>query len=139
MALVPTGHAFGQANSGPAETSKSFYKWYLHELNAERNPTDNKAKMRTFISDRLARWIRSKAYEDYGADYFIDAQDFAKEWENNIQVSNVVTRAGTATLRVTLVEPKSGNAPGMGNKVLDLKLLKERGLWKIDRIKGKHN
>ena len=127
------GSAFAQANTGPGDTSKTFYKWYLHELNAQHNPEQNKAKMRTFISARLVRWVNSKAYSDYGADYFIDAQDFGEGWENNIQVSKVVVTGNTATLRVTLVDTGS-----MGNKILDLKLLKEAGAWKIDRITGKH-
>jgi hypothetical protein len=130
--------SFGQVNTGPADTAKSFYKWYLHELNAEREPINNKPKMRTFISDRLARWIGSKAYEEYGADYFIDAQDFGEAWEHNIQISRVVTSGSSATLRITLIQPKTGNTPNIGNKILDLRLLKERGVWKIDRITGKH-
>jgi len=138
MALVPAGAAFGQAKSGPAETAKTFYKWYLHELNAEQHPEDNKAKMRQFISDRLAKWTASKAYEEYDADYFLDAQDWGQDWENNITISKVVTSGNAATLRVTLVQPPSGPSAGMGNKILDLKLLKEHGLWKIDRITGKH-
>lgn len=138
LLLAVAGFSYGQANSGPAETSKAFYKWYLHEMNAERNPTDDKAKMRTFISDRLARWSNSKAYQDYGADYFIDAQDFGEGWEHNIGISKVVVLGSSATLRVTLVQPHSGNTPDFGNKILDLKLLKERGAWKIDRITGKN-
>ena len=133
--IMLAGFSFGQANRGPADTSKTFYKWYLHELNAERNPTDNKAKMRTFISSRLARWITSKAYREYDADYFINAQDFGTGWENNIEISKVVITGNAATLRVTLVDGKDGP---MGSQILDLKLLKESGAWKIDRITGKH-
>ena len=129
------GSAFAQANTGPGDTSKTFYKWYLHELNAQHNPEQNKAKMRTFISARLVRWVNSKAYSDYGADYFIDAQDFGESWENNIQVSKLVVTGNVATLRVTLLDGKNGP---MGSKILDLKLLKEAGAWKIDRITGKH-
>jgi hypothetical protein len=131
--IMLAGFSFGQANRGPADTSKAFYKWYLHELNAQHNPSDNKAKMRTFISSRLARWITSKAYREYDADYFINAQDFGEGWENNIEISKVVITGNAATLRVTLVDKGS-----MGNQVLDLKLLKESGAWKIDRITGKH-
>ena len=130
---VLAGSAFAQANSSPAETSKSFYKWYLHELKAERSPADEKAKIRTFISARLYKWIGSKAYREYDADYFIDAQDFGEGWENNIQTSKVVVTGNTATLRVTLLDKGS-----MGNQILDLKLLKEGGAWKIDRVAGKH-
>jgi len=128
------GSASAQANS-PADTSKSFYKWYLHELNAERSPADEKAKIRTFISARLAKWIGSKAYAEYDADYFIDAQDYGQGWENNINISKVVVTGNTATLRVTLADGKDGP---MGTQILDLKLLKEGGSWKIDRVTGKH-
>lgn len=138
LGVAAAGSSFGQAIGTPADTSRSFYKWYLHELNAERSPNNNKAKMSSFISDRLARWTTSKAYENYGADYFIDAQDFGEGWEHNIQISRIVIKGNSATLRVTLVQPHSGNTPYFGNKILDLKLLKERGAWKIDRITGKN-
>jgi len=133
LILGSAGAAVAQANTGPGDTSKAFYKWYLHELNAERSPTDEKAKMRSFISARLNKWINSKAYEEYDTDYFIDAQDYGKAWENNIQISKVVVTGNAATLRVALVDHGS-----MGTQILDLKLLKEGGAWKIDRITSRH-
>jgi len=137
IVLVLAGFCFGQVGT-PDQTAKTFYKWYMHELNAERNPTDEKAKLRQFVSARLAKWLGSKAYEDYGADYFIDAQDWGRDWENNIQISKVVVTGNSATLRIKLIQPRSGPTPEMGDKILDLKLLKEAGAWKIDRVTGKN-
>ena len=134
--MLAAGFTFGQAGK-PEQTAKTFYKWYLHELNAEKDPVrDNKTKMRQYISTRLAKWVASKAYREYDADYFIDAQDFGHDWEKNITVSNVVVNRNTATLRVTLEQPANADSTAW-NRVLDLKLLKEAGVWKIDRIKGK--
>jgi hypothetical protein len=135
LTLLPA-FAIGQT-AAPEATAKAFYKWYVHELNAEKNPIDQKAKLRQYVSQRLYRWVGSKAYEEYGADYFIDAQDYAHDWEKNIDISAVSIKGTTASLRVTLRQPANGEMQAW-NRILDLKLLKEGGAWKIDRIKGKN-
>ncbi|MGH9820216.1 MAG: DUF3828 domain-containing protein [Pyrinomonadaceae bacterium] len=122
----------------PEETAKRFYKWYLRELNIEGgNPVENKHEMRKFVSARVYRWIYSKAYEEYGADYFIDAQDFAPDWEKNIRISGAVTNANAASMRVTLHQAANKESQAW-DQILDLKFIKEQGVWKIDRITGKH-
>jgi uncharacterized protein DUF3828 len=127
--LVGAGLAFGQAGT-PEQAAKTFYKWYMHELNVPGSEGPSKAKLRPFISVRLAKWMNTKEYAEWDADYFIDAQDWGKKWGDNIAVSNVKVVGATATLRVTLTDPEL-------NRTLDLKLLKEGGKWKIDRVKGK--
>jgi hypothetical protein len=66
----------------PEQTATVFYKWYLRELNQSRDPrTGQKRKLLGYLSKRLGKWLYSIPEGEYGADYFIDAQDFDEEWE----------------------------------------------------------
>ena len=122
---------------GPDAVAKDFYKWYLTELNAERYPIrQNKTRMLEFISGRLGRWVYSPAYSEYGADYFIDAQDWDRTWVDRISATRPVIRANVATLRIQL-EPAKGVYSGFGRRTLPIKLVKERGSWKIDMINNR--
>jgi len=127
--VAGAGLALGQAAT-PEQTVKTFYKWYVHKLNASDAKEPTKAQLRPYISARLAKWMTTKEYAEWDADYFIDAQDWGKKWEDNIAVSGVNVSGNSATLRVTLTDPEL-------NQTLDVKLLKEGGSWKIDRVKGK--
>lgn len=122
---------------GPDVVAKDFYRWYLTELNAERLPIqENKTRLLEFVSVRLGRWVYSPAYSEYGADYFIDAQDWDQTWVNGISVTRPVIKGLTATLRIQL-EPAKGVYSGFGRRVLPIKLVKESGVWKIDMINNR--
>jgi hypothetical protein len=124
---------FGQAKS-PDAVAKDFYKWYLTELNAEREPIrQNRTRMKSFISKRLSRWVYSPSYSEYGADYFIDAQDWEQSWVNGISATRPVLKGSTATVRVQF-DPAKGVASGFGRRILPIKMVKEGGVWKIDTI-----
>ncbi|MEO6335102.1 MAG: DUF3828 domain-containing protein [Pyrinomonadaceae bacterium] len=121
----------------PDAVAKDFYRWYLTELNAEREPIrENKTRMLEFISARLGRWVYSPAYSEYGADYFIDAQDWEHSWVNGISASRPVIKSATATLRIQL-NPAKGVYSGFGRRTLPIKLIKEGGMWKIDMINNR--
>ena len=136
--LLLSGSSFAQTQT-PETTAKNFYKWYLNNLNKEIYPrVQEKPKMLKAVSVRLGKWLYSKAYEEYGADYFLDAQDFDKNWENGIKSSKAVIKGNTATLKITLVSPPDAEG-SFGNHVLAVKLIKEAGAWKIDRVSGVNN
>jgi hypothetical protein len=124
-------------SKAPDAVAKDFYKWYLTELNAEREPIrQDKKRMLEFISARLGRWVYSPAYEEYGADYFIDAQDWEKSWANGISSSRPVIKGATATVRIQF-DPAKGVSSGFGRRVLPIKLVNEHGVWKIDMINNR--
>jgi hypothetical protein len=121
----------------PDTVAKDFYKWYLTELNNERYPIrQNKKRMLEFISTRLGRWVYSPAYSEYGADYFIDAQDWDQTWVNGISATRPVIKGSTARVRIQL-EPAKGVFSGFGRRTLPIKLVKEAGVWKIDMINNR--
>jgi len=123
--------------TAPDAVAKDFYKWYFTELNAEHEPIlQNKKRMLEFISARLGRWVYSPAYSEYGADYFIDAQDYEHSWVDGISATQPVIKASTATLRINL-SPAKGASPGFGRRTLPIKMVKENGVWKIDMINNR--
>jgi len=123
------------AQVSPEDTLRGFYKWYLHELNAERSPNWTSAKVSAISSSRLRTWFRSKAGREWDADYFIDAQDYDKDWETNIAISAPAITGHRADVTVTL-GPKTPAPNSIGQRVLKIKLVKESGGWKIDHVNG---
>jgi len=121
------------AQATPDGALKSFYKWYLGELNAERYPRPSSPKVQAAVSSRLKRWFKSKEGREWDADYFINAQDFEKDWQSSIVVSNVSIRGNNADMRLTL-GPKNSDPNSMGQRVLKIKMVKEAGGWKIDHV-----
>src|SRR5512141_2548486 len=109
---------FAQVGVTPEQRSTDFYRWYLHELNANRDPRKNWARINPAVSARLAKWMRSTVYKGWDADYFIDAQDFDPKWEKGVSTSKAVIRGNRADVEVTL----TGSESGMGTTVLRVKL-----------------
>ncbi|HEX8249237.1 MAG TPA: DUF3828 domain-containing protein [Pyrinomonadaceae bacterium] len=138
LALCLFGNAFGQAAAAesPEQTAKEFYRWYLQELNRDRYPIQQqKTELLKKVSRRLGRWLYSPAYEEYGADYFLSAQDWDKNWAKGITTSKALIKGNSAALKLTLAAPRgTASASGFGKHTLAIKLVKENGLWKIDRV-----
>jgi hypothetical protein len=120
----------------PEQTATEFYRWYVGQLNRNKDPrTQQKQKMLTFISKRFAKWVYSIPNDEYDADVFIDGQDYDQDWEQAITTSKAVVKGNTATLKVTLgVSPNGKVIKSKWKHVLRLKMVKEGGNWKIDRI-----
>jgi hypothetical protein len=125
-----------QTNS-PEQSAKDFYKWYLTELNAEREPIrDNKRLMLQKVSARLGKWLYSKAYEEYGADYILDAQDYEQSWANGISAAPAATKGNVSNVKLTFT-PKRGTFSGFGVRKMNIRLVKENGVWKIDMVNNR--
>jgi len=126
---------YGQAVK-PEQTAKDFYKWYLTALNAQKDPIrDNKRLMLQKVSTRLGRWLYSKAYEEYDADYFLDAQDYDETWVNGITAAPAATNGNVSTVKLTFT-PKKGST-GFGVRTMRIKFVKENGAWKIDSVNNR--
>src|SRR5262249_29797600 len=113
----------------------AFYKWYVHELVAEKDPRNEKAKINAATSARLQRWFRSKQGREWDADYFIDAQDWDPKWETHISTSKAIIKGNNADLRITL-DPVIKAVNSMSPHTLSIKMVKEGGIWKIDHVNG---
>jgi len=123
------------AQSSPEQALQSFYKWYLHELVANRPASRTSAKVSAASSARLRTWFRSRTGREWDADYFIDAQDYDDDWATNIAVSKATINDKRADVTVTL-GPKKSPEHAIGQRELKIKMIKEAGGWKIDRVNG---
>lgn len=123
--------AFAKAVPTPEQTAVTFYKWYLQMSNANKNPIDQKQRLLGFLSKKLGKWIYSKEYEEYGADYFLNAQDWDEKW--SATTSKAVIKGNVAALKVMLAAPKAKKSDWKQN--LTLRMVRENGVWKIDDIK----
>lgn len=135
LTVLLCGNAFAQ-NSAPETTAKEFYKWYITEIAANREPRKNKTKFAKYVSKRLNKWMNSKAYEEYGADYIIDAQDFNAAWANGISTTKAVIKGNTAVFKVSF-KPPPGSVEGDWNYSVRVKFVKEDGVWKIDSVNNR--
>lgn len=132
--IANAGASYAQTASTPEQSAKSFYEWYVRELAREGgNPIQQKKTMLKSVSRKLGNFIYSPSYEEYGADYIIDAQDFDESWR--VSTTKAVVRGNTATLKVLL---KSARPKNQGfSRTLPLKMVRENGVWKIDLINNR--
>jgi len=133
LAVAPS---FAQAVTAkpqlPDAVIHEFYKWYVHALNQNKEPlTGARTVMRKYVTLRLIREIdrMAKGPDGLDGDYFIDAQDWDKDWEKNIGVANLVVKNTIATATVALKGKEM-------NRNLQLTLKQEAGAWKIDKVVG---
>ena len=126
-----SGGAAVRKIAGARDRVRWFYAWYVGQLNANRNPLENRAKMAEFTSKRLHKWLQSADYQDYGADYLIQAQDFDADW-TRATVRAVTVSGDKARVAATLGTPKRSGSNGEWK--LNLQMTRENGVWKIDKV-----
>jgi hypothetical protein len=116
----------------PEENIRSFYKWYVTALIADRDPMKQRTEMRRFVTERLLKEIdkKMKSADGVGSDYFLDAQDFDEQWAKKISVSNVDIQGAKASGHVLL-----DASPEMRKKLV-VQLVNDAGAWKIDKVEG---
>lgn len=117
-------------NSKPETTIQGFYSLYIKEINKNKFPlTEQPAKLKTFITARCYN-ENKRTYDrnEFDADYFIAAQDFDVKWSTNNKISNLKINGSTATATVNFFGSNNFNHK------LKVKLLKQKGVWKIDII-----
>jgi len=81
----------------------------------------------------LGKWIYSPAYEEYGANYFIDAQDLDENWQ--VAMTKAVIKESKATLKVLFAAPHGKLSKF--KQTLVIKMVKESGAWKIDSVNNR--
>jgi hypothetical protein len=111
--------------AAPEEVVQQFYRWYLHTLNAHKQPLKQQAMLHKWVTRAtLAALNKAERAGELDADWFLDAQDFNDEWERNINPSKATVRGNNATLLLTL------GGQNWTHK-LKITLKREGGGWKI--------
>ncbi len=119
--------------ANPSDAIRSFYRWYVTELIANRQPMENRRELRRFATERLLKEIArmKKGPDGLDGDYFVDAQDFDNLWAKNITVSDVKVSGKGATAEVLLA------GKGEMRRRLKVSLVGEGAGWKIDKVQGR--
>ena len=117
----------------PEDCIRNFYRWYVNNLVANRDPMKQRKEIRQYATERLLREIDKmvKGPDGLDGDYFVDAQDFDPLWAKNISISNLQTHGDKSSAHVLL-----NGAKGMQKKLL-VHLVKEGGTWKVDKVQGR--
>jgi Protein of unknown function (DUF3828) len=129
--VSPVGAA--EANATPEECIRNFYRWYVTNLVANRDPLKQHAEIKRYATGRLLKELNKMVTgpEGLNGDYFTDAQDFDPLWAKNIAISEVKTSGEKSTAHVLLA-----GAQGMRRNLL-VHLVKESGSWKVDKVLGR--
>ena len=130
--LVPTRAA--EVSATPEECIRNFYRWYVTNLQANREPLKQRSEIRQYATERLLKELAKMKMGPDGlnADYFLDAQDFDPKWAKNISISGVQTQGDKSSAHVLL-----NASPEMQTKLV-VHLVKEGGSWKVDKVQGRN-
>jgi hypothetical protein len=117
----------------PEDCIRNFYRWYVTNLVANRDPMKQRGELKRYVTERLLKEIdkMEKSPDGLDGDYFVDAQDFDPLWAKRISVSDVQTRGDKSKARVLLDGSK-----GMQKKLL-VHLVKDGSTWKVDKVQGR--
>jgi hypothetical protein len=132
VAAFATGRA-AESAATPEDCIRGFYRWYVTNLVANRDPMKQRKEMRRYATERLLKEIAKmvKGPDGLDGDYFVDAQDFDPLWAKNISISAVQINGDKATANVLL-----DGAKGMRKKLM-VHLVREGGTWKVDKVQGR--
>ena len=131
--LLPAGqlaHAAEIARPPEAVVSE-FYKWYMKEVAADRNPLLDKSKaLSNHVAASLLQQIKRKLSSMDGMedDYFMQAQDYLDDWVTSIAVAAPTVNGDVAKVTLTL------GATDQSRSELDVTLRREKAEWKITQV-----
>jgi hypothetical protein len=122
-----------ESGATPEDCIRGFYRWYVTNLVANRDPIKQRNEIRRYATERLLKEISKMKTGPDGldGDYFTDAQDFDPLWAKNITISDVKANGDKSTAHVLL-----DGAQGMRKKLI-VHLAKEDGTWKVDKVQGR--
>jgi hypothetical protein len=133
VALATSQTPAAESAATPEDCIRNFYRWYVTNLVANRDPMKQRREIRRYATERLLKEIDKivKGPDGLDGDYFVDAQDFDPQWAKNISISDVQIHGDKSTALVRL-----NGSEGMRKKLL-VHLAKEAGIWKVDKVQGR--
>jgi hypothetical protein len=123
--------AWAVAGTTAKEQVEQFYAWYMARIVADDPPLLDKdfGDLGKYVSaGRLARIKRQMNSADgMSADYFMQSQDYLETWPTHIAVTLVRDEPKRPQLKVVM---------GVGTQAQNLavRLVMERGAWKVDEV-----
>ena len=117
----------------PEDCIRNFYRWYVTNLVANREPMKQRSEIRRYATERLLKEIgrMEKGPDGLDGDYFTDAQDFDPLWAKQLEISAVKIQGDKSSAQVLL-----NGAKNMRKKLV-VHLVREAGTWKVDKVQGR--
>jgi hypothetical protein len=133
LALATAQTPAADSAATPEDCIRNFYRWYVTNLVANRDPMKQRGEIRRYATERLLKEIDKmvKGPDGLDGDYFVDAQDFDPLWAKNISITDVQIHGDKSTALVHL-----NGSKGM-RKRLSVYLAREGGTWKVDKVQGR--
>lgn len=133
VALVMGQARAVETSATPEDCIRNFYRWYVSNLVANRDPMKQRGEIRRYATERLLKEIDKmmKGPDGLDGDYFVDAQDFDPQWAKNISIANVQIHGDKSSAVVQL------NGSKAMRKKLFVQLAKEGDIWKVDKVQGR--
>lgn len=136
LAVVVLAISFTTINAQPPNTPESrvkwFYSWYFKSINDGKEPS--KDVINSNLSKRFSRSYFSQGghqpkSDSFDYDVFLNSQEWSEDWVDNMNVGKATIKGNTAVVKLKLSMTDD-------DFVLTLKvsLVKEAGVWKIDRV-----
>jgi Protein of unknown function (DUF3828) len=117
-----------QGSRPPETVLKDFYKWYITAIDKGSDPfTKGKRKLKSYVTLRFIKQIERDEDNGLDADELTQTQEFDKDWADDVNVSKLAVKGTSATAIVTFGDSAY---PRMA-----VTLVKQAGVWKIDRVK----
>lgn len=133
LLFLSVAQAADPVTAGPERVIRDFYRWYVQSLVDNTDLfTKGRVELKRYATERLIREIDQmrKGPDGLNGDYFVDAQDFDKDWGKNISTSTPVITGERATVEVEL------KGRELGARKLRVSLVETRGVWKVDKVLG---
>ena len=110
--------------AAPEATATEFFRWYLGEVMASREPLRTERKqLATYVEPKLM-----KRFADDGVDPFTDTEDYEDDWDTHVRARKAVIEGTVAHTIVTL------GATRKTHWQLDVTLAKSKAGWRIRKV-----
>jgi len=127
FAVAGSGRAAAQT---PGAVIKNFYVWYIQAIDSGTDPfVKGRKTLLKYVTLRLVKQIERAEATGADADVFLYTQEFDASWADKATTSNLRVNGATATAIVTF--DAATNYPRVS-----VTLVKQAGVWKIDRVKN---
>lgn len=117
---------------------KNFYAWYVDKLNANQGYSlvKNKGDAESLLTNDLYKFLLkdSKKEDGIGVDYFLQAQDFGKDW-GTVTILNTKTDGSKVTCTAQLGTGKDKTVMIAPQKVVVTVVDKKAG-WRIEKVEN---
>lgn len=116
-----------QDSRTPDTVLKDFYKWYITAIDKESDPfTKGRATLKRYVTLRFIKQIERDEDNGLDTDELTQTQEFDNTWAESVNVSKLSIKGPSAKAIVMFGDSAYPR--------LSVTLVRQAGVWKIDRV-----